>query len=434
MLIRTASILKTVGSGMLLALLWLAVAEAQSQGRSAPGALSQSNTTSQAKKPEITHSVGRAHAQTGARSLVVTPVGAPEVLYDAKRDGCDPFDIPDSPFRAFKGAQDQIIGFGLNFENRRLAGPSFTALKLDCRIAFRSEGKPDAKAYNDRSWISALYAMDPKTVYALGHHEFQASEHKGACRFKSYMECWWNSIIGLRSTNGGVSFTRIDPVVIAASPFGHEVDQGRHRGFFHPSNIIAKDGAYYTLIATTGWKGQKSGVCLFRTRELGANARWQAYAKGAFSAEFPDPYQSPQKEPRSCETIGPFPTPVASLSRHRDSGLYLAVFQIFAGTKRGADDPYPVSGFYTATSRDLITWSEPTLLLETPTLYDNACGAEVLRSYPSLIDPLSQSRNFEDVGETAYLTYSEMRVEGCAHTADRMLTWQKVRIAPFIAQ
>jgi hypothetical protein len=100
----------------------------------------------------------------------------------------------------------------------------------------------------------------------------------------------------------------------------------------------------------------------------------------------------------------------------------------------GAGGAHPASGFYTASSRDLIRWSPPVLALETSTLYDSPCGSRVLRSYPSLIDSASTSRNFEDTGDTALLTFAEKRVEGCRVTHERRLLARKVRISAFSAQ
>jgi hypothetical protein len=74
------------------------------------------------------------------------------------------------------------------------------------------------------------------------------------------------------------------------------------------------------------------------------------------------------------------------------------------------------------------------LVRETKTLYDSPCGADVLRSYPNLVDPAATTRNFEDIGDEALLTWSEMRVDGCNHTHDRLLRAQRVRISSFVAE
>lgn len=377
----------------------------------------------------------QAHAAETA--FVATPVGPPVVVFDPKRDACDGHDVPDAPLRAFRDADGMIRAFGLHFENRRMSGPSLLALKPECAVVFRGSGNSDPRNFDDRSWITATWTPDGKTIHALVHHEFQANEHKGRCRFDSYMKCWWNSILNIRSDNGGRSFRKIEPLVAAATPFPSEHDQGRHRGFFNPSNIIAKDGAFYTLIGTTGWSAttgraeQPAGVCLFRTDDL-ARGGWRAFDGKGFSARFPSPYHATLQSHQACRALAPFPAPVGGITRHRSSGTYLAIFQAAKGSHDGFGGTYPASGFYLSASRDLIHWQRPSLVLVTRTLYDDACGADALRSYPVLIDAAAETRNFEDIGEEAQLFYAEMRIDGCAHTSDRKLIARKIRISTYL--
>lgn len=378
-----------------------------------------------------------ASIQAGAQEqrLIVTPVGPERVIFDPKTDACDGHDVPDAPLRAYRDEAGDIVAFGLHYENRRLTGKTLDSLKIDCRVVFRGTGNPVPSAYDDRSWITATWTADGRNVNALAHHEFQANAHKGRCAFSDYMKCWWNSILALESRDSGASFVKSAPTVIAASPQPSETGQGRHRGFFNPSNIIEHRGAHYTLIGTTGWDGQPAGVCLFQNTVIANPATWRAYdGKGGldgkgFSARFPDPYERARPASQSCKPIAPFPAPVGSITRHRASGAFVALFQAQAGSPDGFGGTYAVSGFYSATSRDLIRWSAPSLVLETRTLYDNACGAGVLRSYPVLLDPAASTRNFEDTGDEAMLYFSQMRIDGCQHTGDRKLIARKLRIS-----
>lgn len=366
--------------------------------------------------------------------LVVTPVGPEIVLFDPVKQGCDAGDIPDMPLRAYRDADGKVTAFALHYENRRLSGPSVEMLSLECPVVFRASRKGDPRQYDDRAWLAATYTEDGTRVFGLVHHEFQADAHKGRCTFPEYIQCWWNSVLAVSSRDGGRNFARQSPVVMAASPAPSEIGQGRHRGFFNPSNIVKQNGAYFTLIATTGWQGQPSGVCLFRNQDLEKSGGWRAHDGKSFAAQFPDPYGSDRPRAQICQSVGPFPAPVGSVTRHRGSGLWVAIYQAKAGMPDGAGGSYAVSGFYTATSRDLLRWSAPILALETPTLYDNPCGARVLRSYPALIDSAAQTRNFEDMGDVALLTFAEKRVEGCRITHERKLLARKVRISRPLAQ
>jgi len=378
-------------------------------------------------------------ARAAETAFLATPVGPEIVVFDPKRDACDGHDVPDVPLRAYRGADGTIHAFALHFENRRMSGKSLLALNVECPVAFRGTGNGDPKNFDDRSWIAATWTPDGKRVHALAHHEFQANTHKGRCLYTEYMKCWWNSILNLRSEDGGQSFRKIEPLVAAATPFPQEIEQGRHRGFFNPSNIIEKDGAYYTLIGTTGWagaqgrySGQDAGVCLFRSTDLGGGI-WQSLRtdRAGFGA-FAGLYAADRPKGRSCAPISPFPAPVGAIVRHRPSGKYLAIYQAGAGASDGRSGRVGKPGFYLSWSDDLITWNAPTLVLETKTLYDKACGADFLRSYPVLIDEAAETRNFEDIGDEALLFFSQMRISGCAHTSDRKLIARKIRISIFL--
>lgn len=370
-------------------------------------------------------------------AFVATPVGPEIVVFDPARDACDGHDVPDVPLRAWRGADGTIHAFALHYENRRMSGKSLLSLKVECAIAFRSSGSGDPKKFDDRSWIAATWTNDGKIIHALAHHEFQANAHPGRCRFDEYMKCWWNSILTLKSTDGGGTFAKAARSVVLATPFPSEEEQGRHRGFFNPSNIIAKDGAYYMLAGTTGWRAtqiradQPGGACLFRTSDP-ASGEWLGFDGNGFSARFPDPYSGSIPPKQSCMLIAPFPAPVGGIVRHRSSGLFLAVYQAPKGASDGNGGNLLESGFYLSASRDLVKWSAPTLVLPAKGYGEESCQISYLKNYPVLIDEKADGRNFEDIGDEALLFYAETRAEGCKHTSDRKLIARKIRISTFM--
>lgn len=369
-----------------------------------------------------------AEAQGDPPLSALTLVGPPSPVFVAPRDACDGADVPDAPSRAFRDATGAVALFGMHYRNRALRGPDLDHLKIDCRVVLESGERDDPALYDDRSWITATWTEDGKAVAALLHHEYQANEHPGRCRSKVYMECWYNTVLGAASVDGGLSFPRsTPPVVVAGAPFRQEVDQGRHRGFFNPSNIFS-DGRYrYFLASTTGWdrpgSDQESGVCLFRTETPANPTSWRAWTGTGFTAAFPDPYRITGKRTDTCKPIAPFPAPVGAVVRHRGTGVFIAVFMAKAGGQ------FPQSGFYWTTSRDLVAWDDPRLLLAGATLYDDACGAGGgLIAYPSLLDPSAQGRNFDDVGDTAALFYATLATKGCEITSNRDLVRRPVTI------
>lgn len=372
--------------------------------------------------------IGAAGALAAEPPLVaVTLVGPPEPVFAAPKEACDGHDSPDAPARAFRDAKGKIVLFATHYRNRPLRGKGFDALKLDCRVALDSAGKDDPGTYDDRSWITATWSEDGARVAALVHHEYQANQHPGRCRAKEYLACWYNTVLAVASSDGGLSFARPEPPqVVAAAPFLQEVGQGRHRGFFNPSNIVSDGAFFYFFAATTGWDGQPSGACLFRTSAVADGASWRAWDGESFSVRFADPYRSREKPARACRPIEPFPAPVGAVVRHRGSGAWIAVFQASASAD-GRDFPEP--GFYVTASRDLLAWDKPRLLVAGKTLYDDPCGSGGrLIAYPSLLDRDAKGRNFDDVGDTAELYFTTMKVEGCEITSERSLVRRKVAV------
>lgn len=354
----------------------------------------------------------------------LTFVGAVETVFSPARDACDGDDVADTNARAFRDADGHVVLFALHTLNRALRGPDLDHLKIECRVPLRSGGDADPARYDDASWITATWTEDGRRVEALVHHEFHGNSHPGRCGHKDYLACWYNTIVAVTSRDGGRSFTRPEPpAVVAAAPFRQDVGQGRHRGFFNPSNIVSAGRYKYMLTSTTGWSGQSSGPCLFRTSDPAQPASWRAFDGRDYTIRFSDPYRTEPK-PAPCRVIAPFPAPVGAVVRHRATGAFLAVFQAKADGAR-----FPRSGFYTTSSRDLLAWDEPRLLLEGATLYDDPCGSGgALIAYPSLIDRDATGRNFDDVGDEADLYFARLRVEGCGVTSDRALLRRRVAV------
>lgn len=373
-----------------------------------------------------------APAKDNPPALTLSSSGPLEIAFKAGRDGCDGHDVPDAPLRAYRDANGQTIAFGLHFVNRRLRGPAINKLKIDCTVVLNSGHNGAPQAYDDYNWITATWTDDGRKIAALIHHEYHGNEHRGQCRFKTMMQCWMNTITAWHSNDGGKSFSRHRTgFVVAAAPFTQAEQQGRHRGFFNPSNIVSSGKYKYFFASQTGWQTatsmQKYGVCLFRTIDPHRPDSWRAWDGKGFSVRYADPYVANSKttRQRACKPIAPFPAPVGSLVRHRPTGQWLAVFQA------SADKTYfPLPGIYFATAKSLTQWSTPRLLIAGKTLYDDPCksGGRII-SYPSLISPGAQGRNYDDTTNRAFLFYASMQVKGCTITANRDLISMPVSIS-----
>ena len=355
-------------------------------------------------------------APADAAEPVVTIAGAPSVVYNPALDACAPNDQPDMNPRAFRDAAGQTVVFALHFVNRPLRGPDLDHIKIDCHVSLDSPLDGDPAHFADRFYVASTWTRDGRDVGALIHEEYHADEHE-RCAFKDSLACWYNTILAFHSTDGGTSFTKMRPEVVAAAPFTQDVDQGRHRGFFEPSNMFGDGRFVYAFVSTTGWLGQDAGSCLFRSSNPSDSASWRAYDGAAFTVRYVDPYRrGGAPAPKPCKVIAPFSYAVGSVVRHASSKKWLAFFQAAAG---GA---FPVEGFYYASSDDLLHWEPARLLLAGRTLFGDWCkaGDTALINYPSVLDARSPSRNFDTIGDHPTLFFTSMQAHAC-QTSGRLL-------------
>ncbi|CAH1664393.1 conserved hypothetical protein [Chelatococcus asaccharovorans] len=342
--------------------------------------------------------------------------GEATTVFHRRSQACDKTDIPDAPLRAFRRQDGMVVALGMHYVNRALIGPSLQSLTLDCSVVMPSALNPDPAAYNDKRWLTATWTDDGQHIAALVHDEFQANTHAGRCAYREYRKCWFNTIVAARSSDGGLSFESGDPpVVVAAFPFAQDVGQGRHRGFFNPSNIVRDGSSYYFFAATTGWEGMGYGACLFRTDNPFDETSWRAWNGRAFAARFGDPYRG-LGSAAPCKVIQPFSDPVGAVVRHRPSGQWIAVFQ-----SPGGRPSSPAPGIYYSTSTNLLEWTDLKLLLPGPTLYNGPCAGSKLLAYPSAVDPDAEGRNFDNVGNRFFLFFTEIGAADCAIGFDRDL-------------
>jgi hypothetical protein len=286
-------------------------------------------------------------------------------------------------------------------------------------VVFSGKGSPNPEDYSDRVWISSTWSADGRTIFALGHDEYQAHRHLGRCRFSTYLECWYNAIVLLRSDDAGRTFSRVGERPVASVPIRQDVDQGHNRGFFEPTNIVKRGAAYFALIRTGPEGAQEPGTCLFRTDDLTRPESWRFYDGEGFSANV-DPYRDDMSKARPCAPLKELRGIVGSVVYAADYDAYVAVSDF--GSKNAGE-----SGFYYSVSNDLVHWSEGRMFLQLATPWSAVCGERF--AYPSLVDVESPSRNFDVVAHDSYLYFVRQHFDGCRGTLERDLVRIKLRLS-----
>ena len=200
--------------------------------------------------------------------LSIESAGAEQAIFVHDRDACKPLDIPDAPARAFRDASGHVHLFATHYINYGYVGPNLNSVKRDCQIVYQGASNSDPAIFNDREWLSSFWSDDGNTVDALAHNEFQAYLRPSLCPSRVYAQCWYNAVTAAISHDGGFHFSRPANAIVAAPAYRFNNTARHPVGYFNPSNIIKRDGHYYTMVFAEGVGEQKRGFCLLRTNIL----------------------------------------------------------------------------------------------------------------------------------------------------------------------
>lgn len=369
-------------------------------------------------------------SQNWEPAVRIEVAGQIETVFDWSDEACENSHVPDAPARAYRKSDGTVALIASHNDNRFFTGASLDALKPDCAVVFEASRSPNPEEFDDLSWISGLYTTDGETVHALAHTELRGHRRPGLCPAGRYSPCLLNAVTGLVSVDGGRTFKPQEggPAVIATLPYPFPADRPRRVGYANPTNIIELDGWYYAAVFADGYRAQERGVCVIRTRTLDDPASWRAWDGSGFDARFVNPFSQPVENPQAhvCEPVsqGHLSRMIGDLARHEETGTVVAVF----GDRRQQGNGEVVSGFFASTSKDMVTWSAPELFMEAALLWEDDCGKPKSYFYPSLLDPDSGTRNFEDVAGAAYLYFIRYNLENCKATWDRDLVRVPVRV------
>lgn len=317
-------------------------------------------------------------------------VGAPTVIFDQGNDGCNGADGPDTPAIAFRNTAGQIVLYASSYRNIPLVGPKLRQLRKTCQSSFTANGDPDPAKLDDRTWLDAVYTSDGTNIFALGSAGYLPYRHNSVCAASDdRTACWYNGIVGLRSNDGGVSFSYIAPPpnqILFAPPRRYSQVARNPPGYFWSTNMV-RVGAYgYVLIRRRSDNGA-SGTCAMRV-QIGAWRQWQYWNGSTFSSVVPT------DTGYTCKLLGGGGDsfPARGLYYHDRTKTWVAVY----------DSRSPASpagrGIYYRTSTNLGTWSTPTLL-RWLTTGPRGGSLPFSVAYPSLLDERSADRNFGHIGD-----------------------------------
>lgn len=344
---------------------------------------------------------------------------AEQLAFDWSTQRCDDDDYPDAPARAFRDFQNKTQLIAGAPTNRRMRGSSLQTAVRECPILMSSHYRPDPSAYDDWEWIASTWTPDGKTIHALVHNEYRGSLVPMMCPSLSYPKCWYNAITYATSTTKGATYTHATPPaqLVASAPYQYVADSGPY-GIFDPTNIIRTQRPgdavpyYYAMVHLEDYPKsapvQHAGACVMRTTNVADPTSWRAWNGTSFAVSFVNPYLD------TSDPAGHVCTPVSyaqiekmtsSLSYSDYLGRYVLVGM------SGQYDPLRAAvvwGFYYSTSTDLVTWTDRRLLMEAPLPWVCPTGAEQQVAYPSLLDPLTRSRNHETIGQRPLLYFTRL--------------------------
>lgn len=331
--------------------------------------------------------------------------GGMEVVFDWTHDRCEDHHFADLPVRAWR--DDDGVTLVLSHDiARTMTGPDFNNLTVNCEILMQSTRDRDPSNFANTEWIAATY-LQGDTIHALIHNEHQGHRYTD-CPSYDYFSCWYNTITYARSDDGGVSFAHGVPApahLVASIPEQYAPEEGVF-GAFSPSNIIAHDGHFYAFFKVQTYPLGSQHTCLMRTADLANPDSWRYWDGAGFNGLFADPYRDDLRAMRAT-TCTPIALPqIAQMYEGVSFNTELEQFILIGTTSDPSLSPNPYGVFY-ATSDDLITWSHRVPLLEVRLPW-RATGAETVYLYPTLIDPNSESANFDTTGATAHLYFTRL--------------------------
>lgn len=358
------------------------------------------------------------------QDITILPTGRQQSLYRWQTERCEDAFIPDAPARAYRRADGQIELIATHMENWMLLGKAFNQLHPVCKTILSSA--PLRSAGIGKFWIEATYTSDGRSVVALLSRDMSDETRKAGCQIGAPGKCWLNEIVAARSTDMGNTFVPLLKADGVVASFGQNflaANNGRF-GVFTTSNIVSKDNFFYILVYAQGPKGQTPGNCLLRTKTPFIPTSWRAWNGQEFANAL---HGKIDNDGELCTPVGlgVLTQEVRSISFIAKKHVWVAVF---TSRRKMPGDADAVPGFYYAESRDLIKWEDVKRIASFPTR-PRVDDSDHVVMYPSLIDPLSKSTNFDTIdGDSAYLFFTLYHLKNGQGSMNRDLDYLPVSI------
>lgn len=350
--------------------------------------------------PQDDDSAPRSGRQQGPASEPTLEITGPEEIYLSHTtmtcDGVDKRqgsgrDVTDVPVSAFRRADGSVIVLAGNQNNWYLEGASVNdARRTSCNSLILPTNDSDPSHFNARRWVFGLFAKNDDLVLGFVHNEYHGDDFHPECIVETQRDyqCWYGSTTLIESTDGGFTFTTPDVPenVIAALPRRFSVDS-RRAGINTPKVVGGRDNYVYILVNFLDRdRNITAGQCLLRGSGESLND-WRGWNGRDFVLNMESPYVISRSE--DCVKVIDYV--VQSVKFVPSIQKYVAI---------GVMGPRVVYSF----SEDMIKWSDPRTLMRVKTKQGSGQGDQA-RSYFSLLDSTSGSRNFDTLEAEPYLYF-----------------------------
>lgn len=350
----------------------------------------------------------------------ISIAGEAEMVFDWTTDRCEDAHIPDIAARAIRNADGLAQLYVSHYVTYRMTGPSLDEVASDCAVrTMQSAFDADPSQHDEAGWIAAPFTEDGETVHAVVHNEYRGFVFEAAdrCPLGDHLSCIDVSLTMSVSTDGGATFDHIaaPPDHLAASlPYTYD-PEGVPSGLWQTSNIVERDGHFHLMTNISAYPEAagdppRQWSCLLRTDDLADPDSWRYWDGSEFAGEFVDPYIDSIADAEVCPPVAR-PQIGAELV---ETIVYDESLETYVAMGMTNDPSIGGSwGVYYSTSDDLITWSGRKLLIELPmgpSVEDE--NNDLRYAYPSIIDPDSESLNFDTSDGEAYVYITRMNAGG----------------------